>query len=92
MDDNESGRSDAEIDDDENDRDFLIGLTNDLAAQKAAIMAILRVLEDIRPTAATHVADALSEQAKRIGSIASDTAETLADALDDFADEIRVQM
>ena len=75
------------MDDDENDAALIEELRTELAAQKAAMLAILRVIEDQRPGATILVAQEVAEQADRVGQID----QALSDALWDLSDEIRVR-
>ncbi|SHF66951.1 hypothetical protein SAMN05444339_11013 [Loktanella atrilutea] len=75
------------MDDDENEATLIEELRTEAAAQKATMLAILRVIEDQRPGATILVAQDLAEQADRVGQI--DPA--LSEALWDLSDEIRVR-
>ena len=75
------------MDDDENLSALVDELRTEAAAQKAAMLAILRVIEDQRPGATILVAQEVAEQADRVGQID----QALSDALWDLSDEIRVR-
>ena len=75
------------MDDDENDAALIEDLRTEIAAQKAAMLAIMRVLEDTRPGATILVAQDVAEQADRVGQID----QPLSDALWDLSDEIRTR-
>ena len=75
------------MDDDDNDAALIEELRTEIAAQKAAMLAILRVIEDNRPGATIMVAQEVAEQADRVGQID----QPLSDALWDLSDEIRMR-
>ena len=75
------------MDDDENDAALIDELRTEIAAQKAAMLAILRVIEDSRPGAMILVAQDVAEMADRVGQID----QPLSDALWDLSDEIRTR-
>ena len=76
------------MDDDENEKNLIDELRTEAAAQKIALMAMMRVIEDIRPGATILVAQELAESADRSSGIDKG----MSDALWDLSDEFRTRM
>ncbi|MBU2358716.1 MAG: hypothetical protein KKB02_07290 [Alphaproteobacteria bacterium] len=73
------------MDDDENEAALIEALRTEAAAQKIALMAMMRMIEGIRPGATILVAQDLAGNADRVGGID----EGMSNALWDLSDEFR---